>query len=162
MHLAQMTAEVELGSFCSATCTIDTLWCNLIGVIHLAPFLCYLEAHFVVVLHRGDASLTGLAVDATACNHFIHITELFKIKEIKVCPAGILSIEMLLSTLLEAEALIDSVHRCIRDERIETDGLHALFAGQSDTAKLHIVADLAKHLGYSAHFCDEWKGMRAP
>ena len=36
MHLAQMTAEVELGSFCSATCTIDTLWCNLIGVIHLA------------------------------------------------------------------------------------------------------------------------------
>ena len=36
MHLTQMTAEVELGSFCSATCTIDTLWCNLIGVIHLA------------------------------------------------------------------------------------------------------------------------------
>ncbi len=126
MHLAQMTAEVELGSFCSATCTIDTLWCNLIGVIHLAPFLCYLDAHLVVVLHRGDASLTGRAVDATACNHFIHTTELLKFKEIKVCPAGILSIEMLLSTLPEAEALVDSVGRLVRGERIETDGLHAI------------------------------------
>jgi hypothetical protein len=90
-----MTAEVELWTFCSTPCTIDTLWCNLIGVIHLAPFLCYLDAHFVVVLHRGDASLTGRAVDATACNHFIHTTELFKFKEIKVCPAGILSIDSL-------------------------------------------------------------------
>ena len=49
-------------------------------------------------------------------------------KEIKVCPAGILSIEMLLSTLLEAEALVDSVGRFVRGERIdiETDGLHAI------------------------------------
>ena len=51
---------------------------------------------------------------------------LSEFKEIKVRPAGILSIEMLLSTLPEAEALIDSVRRCIRSECIETDGLHAI------------------------------------
>lgn len=125
-HLAHVATEVELRAFHATSYTINTLRCNLIRMIHLAPLLCYLNAHFVVVLNSGNTSLTGRAVDATACNHFIHTTELFKFKEIKVCPAGILSIEMLLSTLLEAEALVDSVGRLVRGERIETDGLHTI------------------------------------
>lgn len=72
MYFAQMTAEVEFGAFRTAPHTINALRCDMIGMIHLAPFLGHLDAHFVVILYCGDASLTGLAVDATACNHFIH------------------------------------------------------------------------------------------
>ena len=73
MNLAHVAAEVELdASFYATSRTINALRCDLVGVIHLAPFLRNLNAHLVVVLHRGDASLTGLAVDATASNHFIH------------------------------------------------------------------------------------------
>jgi hypothetical protein len=72
MYLAQMAAEVELDAFHTATCTINALWRDLVGVIHLAPFLRNLDTHLVVVLHRGNASLAGLAVDTTACNHLIH------------------------------------------------------------------------------------------
>jgi hypothetical protein len=71
-YLAHVAAEVKLHAFHSATRAINALWCNLIGVIHLAPFLCNFDAHLVVVLYRGNASLTGLAVNATACNHLIH------------------------------------------------------------------------------------------
>ena len=74
----------------------------------LTPFSRYLFTHVVIISNSGNASFTFLTVNATACNHFIHTTELLKFKEIKVCPAGILSIEMLLSTLPEAEALVDS------------------------------------------------------
>ena len=73
MDLTQMAAEEELDAFYTTPCTIYTLRCNLVSMIHFAPFLRDLDAHLVVVLHRGDASLTGLAIDATACNHFIHI-----------------------------------------------------------------------------------------
>ena len=73
-YLAHVAAEVKLHAFHSATRAINALWCNLIGVIHLAPFLCNFDAHLVVVLYRGNASLTGLAVNATACNHLIHNT----------------------------------------------------------------------------------------
>ena len=45
-------------------------------MVHLAPFLSNLNAHFVVILYCGDASLTGLAVDATAGNHLIHVSYL--------------------------------------------------------------------------------------
>jgi hypothetical protein len=72
MYLAQMAAEVELDAFHTTTRAINTLRRNLVGVIHLAPFLRNLDAHLVVVLHRGNTSLAGLAVDATACNHLIH------------------------------------------------------------------------------------------
>ena len=72
-YLAHVAAEVELYAIHTATCAIYTLWCNLIGVIHLAPFLSNFDAHLVVVLYRGNTSLTGLAVNATASNHFIHI-----------------------------------------------------------------------------------------
>lgn len=60
---------------------------------------------------------------------------LSEFKEIKVRPAGILSIEMLLSTLLEAEALIDSVGRLVRGERIDTDGLHAICLSKMNSLK---------------------------
>jgi hypothetical protein len=76
MNLAKMTAKVEFEPFRTAPCTINALWRDLISMIHLAPFLGNLNAHFVVVLYCGDASLTGLAVDATACNHFIHVSYL--------------------------------------------------------------------------------------
>ena len=76
MNLAKMTAEVEFGAFHTAPHTINALRCNLIGMVHLAPFLSNLNAHFVVILYCGDASLTGLAVDATAGNHLIHVSYL--------------------------------------------------------------------------------------
>ena len=77
MNLAKMAAEVEFNAFHTAPCAINALRCDLIGMIHFAPFLGNLNAHLIVILHRGDASLTGLAVDATACNHFIHGYYLF-------------------------------------------------------------------------------------
>ena len=67
-----MTAEVELQAVRSTASTVDGLWRNLVSMIHLTPFIRNLDAHLVVVLHRGDASLAGLAVNATASNHFIH------------------------------------------------------------------------------------------
>jgi hypothetical protein len=76
MNLAQMAAEVEFEAFHTAPHTINALRCDLIGMVHLAPFLSNLNAHFVVVFLRGDASLTGLAVNATACNHYIHVSYL--------------------------------------------------------------------------------------
>ena len=72
MNLAKMAAEVEFGAFHTAPCAINALRCDLIGMIHFAPFLGNLDAHLVVVLYCGDTSLAGLAVDATASNHFIH------------------------------------------------------------------------------------------
>jgi hypothetical protein len=77
MYLAHVATEIELDTFHTATRTINALRRNLVGVIHFAPFFSNLDAHFVVVFHRGDASLTGLAVDATASNHFIHICFVF-------------------------------------------------------------------------------------
>ena len=76
INLAQMAAKEEFEAFHTAPHTINALRCNLIGMIHLAPFLGNLDAHLVVILYCGDASLTGLAVDATACNHFIHVSYL--------------------------------------------------------------------------------------
>jgi hypothetical protein len=73
MHLAHVATEVELRSIYSAPCAIYTFRRDLVSVIHLTPLLRNLNAHFVVILDRGNASFTGLAVDATACNHFIHI-----------------------------------------------------------------------------------------
>ena len=78
MHLAQMAAEVELDAFHTAPCTINALGRDLVGVIHLAPFLRHLDAHLVVIHNRGDASFASRAVDATACNHFIHIRSYFQ------------------------------------------------------------------------------------
>lgn len=72
MNLAKMAAEVEFESLHTASRAINALRCDMIGMIHLAPFLGNLDAHFVIVLHRGDANLTGLAVDAIIGNHFIH------------------------------------------------------------------------------------------
>jgi hypothetical protein len=72
MNLAHVATEVELDAFHTATYAINALRYDLVSVIHLTPFLRNLDAHLVVVLHRGDASLAGLAVDATASNHFIH------------------------------------------------------------------------------------------
>lgn len=74
MNLAQMATEIELDSFHTAPRTINALRCNLIGMIHLAPLLRNLDAHFVVVFNRGDASLTGLAINATTSNHLIHVS----------------------------------------------------------------------------------------
>jgi len=71
-HLAQVAAEVELDSFHAAPHAINALRCYLVGVIHLAPFLRNLDAHLVVVLHRGNASLACLTINATACHHLIH------------------------------------------------------------------------------------------
>jgi len=66
MHLAQMAAEVELRAIHATACTINALWRDLVGVIHLAPFFRHRDAHLVVVLNRGNASLAGLTVYATA------------------------------------------------------------------------------------------------
>ena len=66
---------------------------------------------------------------------------LSEFKEIKVRPAGILSIEMLLSTQLQAEGLVDSVGGLVRGERIETDGLHAICLSKTDSLKNHLRAD---------------------
>ena len=73
MHLAHVAAEVELDTFHTTACTINAFRGDLVGVIHLAPFLRNLDAHIVVILNCGNASFTGLAVDTTACNHLIHI-----------------------------------------------------------------------------------------
>ena len=73
MYLAHVATEIELDTFHTATRTINALRRNLVGVIHFAPFLRNLDAHLVIVLNSGNTSLTGLAVNATACNHFIHI-----------------------------------------------------------------------------------------
>ena len=76
-HLAHMAAEVELRPIHTATCAIDALRCNLVSMIHLAPFLRNLNAHPVIVPYRGDAGLTGLAVYATARYHNVLVHGLF-------------------------------------------------------------------------------------
>ena len=73
VHLAQMAAEVELRPIHTATCAIDALRCNLVSMIHLAPFLRNLNAHPVIVPYRGDAGLTALAVNAAARYHHVSV-----------------------------------------------------------------------------------------
>ena len=71
-----MAAKVEFEAFHTAPHTINALRRDLISMIHLTSFLGNLNAHLVVILYCGDASLTGLAVNATAGNHFIHVSYL--------------------------------------------------------------------------------------
>ena len=70
-----MTAEVELQAVRSTASTVDGLWRNLVSMIHLTPFTRYLLAQLVIIVYSGKASLAGLAINATACNHFIHSTK---------------------------------------------------------------------------------------
>jgi hypothetical protein len=44
---------------------------------------------------------------------------LFKFKEIEVCPASVLGVEVLLAAILEAETFVDFVGGCVRGKSIE-------------------------------------------
>ena len=101
MYLAHVATEIELDTFHTATRTINALRRNLVGVIHFAPFFSNLDAHLVVVLYRGNVSLAGLAVDATACNHFIHIV---------FCMLSILTTENSFAQALHGGFVIVYVH----------------------------------------------------
>jgi hypothetical protein len=77
MNFAHVAAEVELDAFHTASCAINALRCDLVGMIHLTPFTRNLLAQLVIIFNSSKASLTGLAINATACNHFIHSTKRF-------------------------------------------------------------------------------------
>lgn len=60
MYFAQMTAEVEFGAFRTAPHTINALRCDMIGMIHLAPFLGtstrILSSFFIVAMRASQVS----------------------------------------------------------------------------------------------------------
>ena len=56
---------------------------------------------------------------------YIAMLMAFIFKEIEVCPASVLGVEVLLAAILEAETFVDFVGGCVRGKSIEADGLPA-------------------------------------